>query len=178
MATTNPHTLRIWVTRQPFFTCPTGLQQWYEPRSWVGDALHYGQGSLSCPELRSRVAATTSTELASRLECYSPVNVQRFAARHVAGIISLSQDCATASVRRSLDHYGHWAGRPAQCHSRTERNSFPLLRSSVRGSLSLTLSAVDVVVAVAVEQHQVSVSVVQPITVPVMHFDHVLCCEV
>jgi hypothetical protein len=42
-ATTNPHTLRIRVT-----TCPTGLQQWSEPRpaafkgldSWIGDALH------------------------------------------------------------------------------------------------------------------------------------------
>ena len=74
--------------------------------------------------------------------------------------------------------YGRRGNRFPRRYSRTERNSFPLLRSSVRGPLSLALFAVDLIVAVAVKQHQVGIAIVQPIPIPVMHFNHVLCREV
>ena len=46
--------------------------------------------------------------------------------------------------------YGRWGNRFPQRHSRTERNTFALLRSSVRRPLSLALSAVDFIVTVTV----------------------------
>ena len=52
---------------------------------------------------------------------------------------------------------------------------FPLLRSSVRGPLSSAPFAVNLIVAVAVKEHQVPVPVIRPVTIPVMYFHHVLC---
>ena len=51
---------------------------------------------------------------------------------------------------------------------------FPLLRSSVRGLLSSVPFAVNLVVTVAVQQHQVPVPVISPVAIPVMYFHHVL----
>ena len=42
----------------------------------------------------------------------------------------------------------------------------------------MALFAVDLIVAVAVKQHQVGIAIVQPITILMMHLDHVLYREI
>jgi hypothetical protein len=89
------HTLRTGVT-----PCPTGLQQWSEPvlspvegpvlspvegpvlrpltDSWVGDALHWGYGSLSAQNKFQGSSPSLPEKRASRsCERYSSVKVQR-----------------------------------------------------------------------------------------------------
>ena len=70
--------------------------------------------------------------------------------------------------------YGRRDGHPSRRRSRTVREPLSSHGSSAHESLSEIPHAVDLIVAMRMEQPQIGVPIVRAVTIPVMHFQDII----